>query len=186
MEEQVARSLLSAIDQPLVLIDKQQRIIFANSNLRRLLQLEEEEKLPDFLGQLLACVEAPEAGTCGQGARCAKCKMWQITQKAFDDDAPGEEQDGLFLLRKGRQPGPWRLRFSVHPIGLEKPAILLTFHSLSPAASQEAVNENTGETTTYFAEAHPQLPDTQASLHAYFRHNKDGIMVLNALGELVV
>ena len=186
MEEQVARSLLSAIDQPLVLIDKQQRIIFANSNLRRLLQLEKEEELPDFLGQLLACVEAPEAGTCGQSARCAKCKMWQITQKAFDDDAPGEEQDGLFLLRKGRQPGPWRLRFSVHPIALEKPALLLTFHSLSPAASQEAVNENTGETRTYFAEAHPQLPDTQASLHAYFRHNKDGIMVLNALGELVV
>src|SRR5690554_8034536 len=87
MEEQVARSLLSAIDQPLVLIDKQQRIIFANSNLRRLLQLEKEEELPDFLGQLLACVEAPEAGTCGQSARCAKCKMWQITQKAFDDDA---------------------------------------------------------------------------------------------------
>jgi PAS domain-containing protein len=89
---------LDASPVPMLVADRELRVVLVNAAARRLLGAREGVRLGDALG----CVDARDRGGCGASLRCASCAFRSAAQRGLEGETV---RDRGFVLRGDGAPG---------------------------------------------------------------------------------
>ncbi|GAO28896.1 ATP-binding protein [Geofilum rubicundum] len=179
--EQVAIQVLSAINQPLILIGESYQILFINDSGKARLKLDHTKKYDVSLGNLLQCDNALSLGACSTTIFCTQCRFHQVIDKVLETNQPLHNQVGTVYTPSSPEEIHWRVHFSAHPVNAGQPSVLLTLHSLSKEndfnshSSFHALLKEHG----IYTKLTDHIPGSEASFHSILKHTTDGIIILN-------
>jgi signal transduction histidine kinase len=175
---QLTKQILSAIDQPLMLVSENYHILFINESGKARLNLDSSKNWEVSLGQLLQCDNALNLGACSTTMFCTQCKFNQVIDKVLENNQPLHHQVGTIHTKSRAEQAYWRIHFSAHPVDTNQPSVLLTIHALTKSNDNDAPNQIIND-KFIFAKISENMPGGDASLNALLKHTSDGIVILN-------
>lgn len=107
---QLGAAALDAHPIPTLVLDRDLRVVAANSAARRLIGARDG----DTLGEALVCVEARAPGGCGKALRCGSCAFRRAVQRALAGETARER--GFVLRGEGAPDGDLHLLASAGPL----------------------------------------------------------------------
>lgn len=179
--EQVTRQILSAINQPLMLVGEKYQILFINESGKALLKLDPDKPCTLSLGQMFQCDNALNLGACSTSIFCKQCRFNQVIDKVLEKNQPIHNQVATIYSSKEQNEIYCRIHFSAHPVGTAEPSVMLSLHSLSKEVdfNSHPVDGLLRQEEHFFAREIENTPNSEACLHSLLKHSTDGIIILN-------
>ena len=179
--EQLTRQILSAINQPLILVSENYQILFINESGKARLNLDPLKTYNLSLGQIFQCDNALNLGACSTSIFCKQCRFNQVIDKVLESNQPLHNQIGTIYTPESRKEIFWRVHFSAHPVESLQRSVLLSLHALSKANefNSHSADHTMMDGEVIFAKIANKMPTCEASFHSLLRYSTDGIIILN-------
>jgi PAS domain S-box-containing protein len=179
--EQVTRQILSAINQPLILVNENYQILFINDSGKAQLNLNPAITYNLALGQIFKCDNAVPPGVCNPSTFCKQCRFNKVIDEVLENNQPLHNQIGTIYSPNNGKEIVWRIHFSAHPVASAEPSVLLTLHALS---GQKDFNSHSAEVSmvneeVIYEKNADNMPTSEACLRSLLKHSTDGIIILN-------
>jgi signal transduction histidine kinase len=179
--EQLTTQILSAINQPVILVDENHHILFISDSGKAWLKLDPSKKYQVSLGSILQCDNALSLGVCNSTIFCHQCRFHQVIDKVLESNQPLKNQTGTISTPSNPQEVQWHTHFSAHPIMTGKPSVLLTLHSMVQDTDQpnHSADPFIHSENIVYSKISDDLPGCEESFLSLLKHTTDGIIVLN-------
>ena len=180
--ENLTIQILSAIDQPLILVSESHQVLFINKAVKTKFNLSTIGQEQILLGEIMQCNNALNTGDCSNTKLCTFCKFNQVIDKVLKDSSPILNQIGTITTNEQTKNTYWRIHFSAHPIQDDQKYVLLKVHALT---KEDEFDKNISDKGIMndehiFSKISENMPTAEDTIHTLFKHSQDGFILLNS------